>query len=91
MANLSKTSPVLQYARFMERPSTVKGGDTYRLVAMSALASALYSYSNEKRVEMIRGNQEHVEWLLRTCKNAIVQIRNTAGITLTMDELKQKG
>lgn len=91
MANLSKTSPVLQYARFLERPSTVKGGDHQRLVAMSALSSALFSYANEKRVEMIRGNQEHVEWLLKTCKNAIVQIRNTAGIVLTMDELKQKG
>ena len=91
MANLNKTSPVLQYARFMERPATVKGGDGYRLAAMSALSSALFSYANEKRVEMIRGNQEHVEWLLKTCKNAIVQIRNTAGITLTMEELKQKG
>lgn len=90
MANLAKTSPVLQYARFMERPSTVKGGDTYRLVAMSALASALFSYSNSRRTEMIRGNDEHVEWLLKTCKNAIIQIRNTAGITLTMEELKQK-
>ncbi len=90
MANLNKTSPVLQYARFLERPSTVKGGDHQRIIAMSALASALFSYSNEKRVEMIRGNQEHVEWLLKTCKNAIIQIRNVAGITLTMEELKEK-
>ena len=90
MANLSKTSPVLQYARFLDRPSTVKGGDHQRLVAMSALASALFSYSNERRVEMIRGNQEHVEWLLKTCKNAIKQMREVAGLVLTMDELKEK-
>lgn len=92
MTNLSKTSPVLHYARFLERPTTVKGGDAYRQLAMSALASALFSYANDKRVETtIRGSQEHMEWLLRISKNAVKQIRDTVGLVLTMDELKQKG
>jgi len=91
MTNLSKTSPVLQFARFLERPSHSKGGTDYSLLVMSALSSALYAYCNDKRVERITGNKEHVEWLLKTAKNCVSKIREVAGITLTMEELKEKG
>ena len=92
MTGLSKTSPVLQFIRFLERPTTIKGGTDYSLMAMSVLSSALYSYANGKRVEAaLRGNEEHVEWLLRSCKNTVIKIRTVSGMTLTMEELKSKG
>jgi hypothetical protein len=92
MVNLGKTSPVLHYFRFLERPSHIKGGSDYTVFAMKALCSALYLYCNEKKVEQrITGNDEHVEWLLKTSKNAVAKIREVAGIELTMEELKQKG
>lgn len=91
MANLGKNSPVLHYARFLERPSHVKGGEGYSILAMKALCSALYLYCNDKKVEQrITGNDEHVEWLLKTSKNAVAKIREVAGIELTMEELRQK-
>lgn len=92
MANLGKTSPVLHFARFMERPTHVKGGTDYQLLAMKALASALFFYTNEKKIEQrITGSDVHLEWLLKTSKNAVNKIREVAGINLTMEELKQKG
>lgn len=91
MANLGKTSPVLHYARFLERPTHVKGGSDYTLLAMKALCSALFLYCNDKKVEQrITGNDDHVEWLLKSSKNAVQKIREVAGIELTMEELKQR-
>jgi len=91
MANLGKTSPVLHFARFLERPTHVKGGTDYQLLAMKALSSALFFYTNEKKIEQrITGNDEHLEWLLKVSKNAVGKIREVAGINLTMDELKAK-
>jgi hypothetical protein len=92
MTGLSKTSPVIHFHRFMERGTlNMTSGTDYQLRVMSALSSALYSYTNEKRVEHIRGNQEHVEWLLRASRNAVTKIREVAGIEMTMAELKEKG
>lgn len=92
MVNLGKTSPVLHYFRFLERPSHTKGGSDYTLLAMKALASALFLYCNDKKVEQrITGNDEHIEWLLKTSKNAVTKIREVAGVELTMEELKLKG
>ena len=92
MTNLKKTSPVLHYARFLDRPSHIKGGTNYTLFAMKALCSALFLYCNDKKVEQrITGNDEHVEWLLKLAKNAVNKIRQVSGITLTMDELQQGG
>jgi len=92
MANLGKTSPVLHYSRFLDRPTHVKGGSDYTILAMKALCSALFLYCNGKKVEQrITGNDEHVDWLLKSCKNAVAKIREVSGIELTMDELKQKG
>jgi hypothetical protein len=92
MVNLGKTSPVLHFARFLDRPTRAAGGSAYAMVAMKALCSALYFYCNEKKVEQrITGNDEHVEWLLKVSKNAVNKIREVAGIELTMEELQQKG
>jgi hypothetical protein len=92
MANLGKTSPVLHFARFLDRPTHAKGGHDYARGAMKALCSALYLYCNEKKVEQrITGNDEHVEWLLKVSKNTVSKIREVAGIELTMEELQQKG
>lgn len=91
MTNLSKTSPVLLLAKYLDRDYVVARGSDAQIVAMRAVASALFLYTNEKRQEMLRGNQEHLEWLQKTCKNAIEKIREVSGMTLTMEELGQKG
>jgi hypothetical protein len=92
MVNLGKTSPVLHFARFLDRPTHAKGGSEHAIKVMKALCSALYLYCNEKKVEQrITGNDEHVEWLLKVSKNAVNKIREVAGIELTMEELQQKG
>ncbi len=90
MSGLSKYSPVLHFIKFLQRPTNQRGGTDHQWAVMRALASALYSYSVGARVEHIRGNDEHFEWLLKASRNAIKQIRTVAGIELTMEELKQK-
>lgn len=86
-ANLAKTSPVLQFIKFLDRPTHSKS--ELGMATASALASALFFYCNDKKVEHIRGNKEHLEWLLKLSKNAISKIRDLTGQTLTMEELMQ--
>jgi hypothetical protein len=90
LANLPKTSPVLQFQKFIERPTHLEGGTANQQRTVLALSSALFFYCNEKKVEQIRGNKEHYEWLLKTCRNAVSKIREVAGIVFTMEELKNK-
>lgn len=79
MTNLSKSSPVLIFRKFMDRPSHVKGGTEYQFRVMKGLASALWAYTNEKKLDIIRGNDEHVEWLLATSKGLVKKIREIIG------------
>ena len=88
MTNLSKTSPVLQFQKFVDRPTHLRGGTDYQVQTMLALASALFFYSADKKVEHIRGNMEHLDWLLKASHKTVARIRELAGITLTVEELR---
>ncbi len=90
MAGLAKTSPVLHFDKFLNRTAYQQSGTDFQIRCMSALSSALFNYATEKRVELIRGNDDHVNWLLKQSKNAVVKIREVAGVELTMQELKDK-
>lgn len=81
MANLAKGSPILQFQKFMDRPSHLagKGGD-WTIRCMIALCSALYFYSRDEKCEIIKGNYEHMQWLLKVSKNAVNKIKEVAGI-----------
>lgn len=79
MANLGKTSPVLQFAKFMQRPLMTSGGRDSQEAVFKALASALWSYSNDAKTETIRGNDEHVEWLLRKARPFLTEIARVVG------------
>lgn len=78
MANLGKTSPVLALRRHLDRPTTLMGRDREWRNTM-AVCSAMRSYIGEKRVEVIRGNQEDVDWLLTVAKSQVQRIRESLG------------
>jgi hypothetical protein len=90
MANLSKTSPVLQFQKYLDRPTHKRGGHAVQFGKFSAAASALYFYSNNEKIAYIKGNQDHVEWLLKVSKQAVTKIRFICGIVTTLKELEQK-
>jgi hypothetical protein len=80
MTGLTRTSPVLHFSRFMERPVLARSGTEYQQMTMGALSSALYSYAHNQRVEQIRGNKEHLEWLLKICQKPVVNILRICGL-----------
>lgn len=89
MANLGKTSPVLQFEKFLQRPTYIKGGTDYQLHVVGGLSCALRAYSEGRKLDMIRSsNQDNIEWLLKTCKKAVAEIRKVAGIMTTVEELQ---
>lgn len=81
MTNLKKHSPVLHFHRFLERIVASTGGTDFQIRAMSGMMSAIYSYANDKAVELVRGNQEHTEWFIKKCSNPLKQIRALTGVT----------
>lgn len=88
MANLAKQSPVLQFHKFLARPNTAGGGTDYQMSVVKALCSALYFYSHDEKVENIRGNDEHVTWLLRESKKVVTEIRRICSPNLTQEEMR---
>lgn len=90
MTNLSKTSPVLQFQKYLDRPTKKRGGTAVQFGKFAAAASALYFYANNEKITYIKGNQGHVDWLVKTAKQAATRIRSLCGIVTTMRELEQK-
>jgi hypothetical protein len=91
MVNLKKGSPIIALRKFFDRPGKPMGGTQAQTHGFMGTTSALWYYVNEKPVESIRGNQEHIEWLLNTSKNLVKRIRDSIGADLTIAGLEAKG
>ncbi len=79
MANLGKNSPVLLFRKFLNRPTHIKSSGDYQMHVMRALISALWSFTNEKKLEYIKGSDEHTEWLLGVAGGLMNKVREITG------------
>lgn len=90
MANLKKGDPVLAFHRYLNRPYRPKGSNNYQMDSVFAMSSALYLYANGKKIDNIRGSQEHLDWLLKGAKQVINRVRDIIGSDTTMEGLQSK-
>lgn len=90
MVNLKKGSPIIALKRAFDRPTSSGGGTSEQVRGFMATASALWYYTKEKPIESIRGNEEHVNWLMDSSKNLVKKIREAIGADLTIEGLEGK-
>lgn len=90
MANLKKGDPVLALNRYLNRPYRPKGSNSYQMECVYAVSSAICLYASGKKIDYIRGNQDHLDWLLKGAKQVITRVRDIIGADTTLAGLESK-
>lgn len=85
---LQHNSPILALDRFLERPKSFTGGTDWQIATFAAVCSAMYSHFHGEEVEMIRGNKEHVEWLMKVAAEQVHAVRRIVGGPTVAEQVK---